>query len=615
VNCMRIYEFNPDDAYRFANEHRIKARKNGNELRFKFCPYCRSQKDKGTFAINLATGAFNCKRASCGAKGNMLTLAKDFGFSLGRDVDAYIHQDKPFKNMRKYPRPKTKPRAVEYMETRGISKEITEKYALTTQRDHDNVLVFPFFDEEGFMQFAKYRNMEFVKGETKGSKEWCEANCKPILFGMDKCDPETSDTLVMTEGQIDSLSCAEAGIPNAVSVPTGANGFTWIPYCWDFLSKFKTLIVFGDFEKGRITLLTEMQARFRGTVKHVREEDYKDCKDANEILRKYGKQAVRDAVEKAIPVRDARFKDLADIMQRDLSKIPKISSGFSTFDSKTGGFYFGQLIVLTGERGKGKSTLASQFIIEAIDQGRTCMAYSGEIPDWCFQNWFDRQCAGRRHMNARRQPNGFTDWLVDAESVLKIHEWYRGKCYLYDDSVLNGEAEHEALPDAVRKAITQYGCSVILLDNLMTAMKDDTASDFYRQQSVFVRELADIARHYEVLIFLVAHPRKTNAADFRNDDVSGSGNITNLAHMVLNYGDTRDENDPGDRVLKVTKNRMTGTLIQNGFPLWFQESSKRISEVEGEFDWKYSWEMDSTDNGFSDLENLDIPFGEDEDDG
>ena len=88
---------------------------------------------------------------------------------------------------------------------------------------------------------------------------------------MDKCNPEANDTLVMTEGQIDSLSCAEAGIPNAVSVPTGAQGFTWVPYCWDFLGKFKTLIVFGDHEKGHITLIAEMQTIFHGKVKHVRE--------------------------------------------------------------------------------------------------------------------------------------------------------------------------------------------------------------------------------------------------------------------------------------------------------------------------------------------------------
>ena len=65
---------------------------------------------------------------------------------------------------------------------------------------------------------------------------------------MNHCNPD-NPTLVLTEGQIDSLSVAEAGIENAVSVPTGAKGFTWIPYCWDFLSQFKTLVVFGDCEE------------------------------------------------------------------------------------------------------------------------------------------------------------------------------------------------------------------------------------------------------------------------------------------------------------------------------------------------------------------------------
>jgi len=613
---MEIYRFDPEDARRFAREQGIKAGQRGNELHFQKCPYCgRNTTDKNTFAINLTTGAFNCKRSSCGAKGNMLTLAKDFNFSLGRDVDAYLSGGKRFKNMRKYPRPKTKPKAVEYMESRGISKAVTESYALTTQRDHDNILVFPFFDDDGNMQFAKYRNTEFVKGETKGNKEWCEANCKPILFGMDKCDPEVNDgTLVMTEGQIDSLSCIEAGIKNAVSVPTGANGFTWVPYCWDFLGKFKTLIIFGDHEKGHITLLAEMQNRFHGMVKHVREEDYLDCKDANEILRKYGKQAVADAVARAVPVEDERFKKLSEIQRKDLTEVPIMSTGLPALDAVIGGFYFGQLIVLTGERGKGKSTLGSQFVVSAVDQGHTTMCYSGEMPDWLFQDWFDRQCAGQMHINNRRRADGYVDYLINAESAAKIHAWYDDKVYLYDDTVLAGREEQEALPDVVRKAVTQYGCRVILLDNLMTAMKDDTARDFYRQQSEFVRELADIARQYEVIIFLVAHPRKTNAADFRNDDVSGSGNITNLAHMVLNYTDPRDKDDPGDRILQVAKNRLTGRTLQKGIPLWFQESSKRITDKEHVFNWRYGWESPKeTDSGFSDInmdidDDLEIPF-------
>ena len=147
------------------------------------------------------------------------------------------------------------------------------------------------------------------------------------------------------------------------------------------------------------------------------------------------------------------------------------------------------------------------------------------------------------------------------------------------------------------------------MDNLMTAMQDDMARDFYRQQSEFVRELATIARQYEVIIFLVAHPRKSNGYTFKNDDVSGSGNITNLAHMVLNYTDPLEDDDPGDRILQVTKNRLTGRTNIKGIPLWFQESSKRISETENDFSWSFGWEsIESETDGFTDADSDDIPF-------
>lgn len=268
-----IYEFDPDDVFRFAREQGIPVFTRGDEAHFKVCPYCHGNagKDKKTFGVNLKTGQYQCMRASCGAKGNMLTLARDFNFSLGRDVDEYYSRKDRYKSLRHYPRPTTKPKAVEYMESRGISKEITESYAITVRRDNANILVFPFYDESKAMTFIKYRKTDYDPSRDS-NKEWCEANCKPILFGMDHCDPEKSDTLVMTEGQIDSLSCAEAGVLNAVSVPTGKLGFTWIPHCWDFLCKFKTLIVFGDHERDEITLLDEMKIRFPGTVKHVRPE-------------------------------------------------------------------------------------------------------------------------------------------------------------------------------------------------------------------------------------------------------------------------------------------------------------------------------------------------------
>lgn len=613
-----IYEFSPDDARRFAREQGIRTRERGDELHLQTCPYCHgnSGKDKNTFAINLKTGQFQCFRSSCSVKGNMLTLARDFGFSLGRDVDEYYCRKERYKNMRKYPRPVSKAPAVAYMETRGISKETTEKYAITVQRDHDNILVFPFFDENGDMTFAKYRKTDFDPAKDK-SKEWCEANCKPILFGMDHCDPEKSDTLVMTEGQIDSLSCAEAGVPNAISVPTGKNGFTWVPHCWDFMARFQTLIVFGDCEHGEITLLAEMQKRFHGAVKHVRPEDYKDCKDANELLQKYGAQAVRDAVAHAVPVKNRRTKRMADVKRVNLADLPRIRSGLPVLDKKIGGIYFGQLVILTGERGKGKSTLGSQFIASAIEQGVPTWIYSGEMPDWCVREWLDRQLAGAESVRHVRQPEGDVVYRVATQAGDAIERWYYDLSYIYDNTYLDSD-DDETLLETVENVIQQYGCKVLLLDNLMTAMGDDMSLDQYRQQTRFVAALAQLATKHQVIIFLVAHPRKAGLQEFRNDDISGSGHIADLASVIIRYDEPRKEEDPGDRLLQVTKNRLTGRVDYKGTPLWYEESSKRISDTQGKFDWHYGWESMNAPDGFVEVyddDDMEIPFGDDEEGG
>lgn len=602
---MSIYNFSPEDAKRFGQEQHIKYQTRGNELQFKYCPYCKNKTDdKNTFAINLDTGQFKCLRASCGAKGNMLTLAKDFDFSLGRDVDEYYQRKRQFKSIRHYPRPTSRPAAIEYLEGRGISQAVTEKYNITTHKDDDGILVFPFYDEKNEMQFIKFRNVAPKEGQ---SKEWCKRDCKPILFGMNHCDPK-NDTLIMTEGQIDSLSVVEAGFDNAVSVPTGAKGFTWVPYCWDFLHQFQKLIIFGDHENGHITLLEEMSMRFHGAVYHVREEDYLDCKDANDILRKHGKDQIKDAIKNAVPVNVDKIKPMADVARKDMSQMKAIKSGLPTLDRFTGGFYFGTLTIVTGERGKGKSTLTSQFATYAVHQNIPTILYSGELMDWMLQDWFERQAAGQEHINTLRNENGFTTYSVNSDSLEKIKNWYDGLAYVYDNALSQEVSDnYESLTETLEKAIRTYGCRFVVVDNLMTALEDDMKSDLYRQQSVFVGKLAKMAKKYDAIIILVAHPRKAGFQQFKNDDVSGSGNITNLADAVLRYDKPEtDDSDPlpPPRALQVLKNRLTGRLGKP-IPLWFEESSKRISEKPDDFSWDLGWKEDED---FIPLDDDDNPF-------
>ena len=157
---MSYYEFKESDAWDFSRSSGIAAKQKGEELQFLSCPYCRGGRngDKGTFSINLRTGQFKCLRSSCSVSGNMVTLAKDFDwFSLGRDVDAYYKAGNrhKYRRFQKKTEPiKPKPAAVTYLESRGISSGTTEKYQITVQTKNENVLVFPFLDAAGVMQFV-----------------------------------------------------------------------------------------------------------------------------------------------------------------------------------------------------------------------------------------------------------------------------------------------------------------------------------------------------------------------------------------------------------------------------------------------------------------------------
>ena len=130
------------------------------ELFFRWCPYCKGGgHDKNTFSVNLTNGVFKCFRAGCGQQGHLVQLARDFGYPLAFDDG----RKKKYLALPQRPVKTTSP-AVAYLESRGISRAVTERYRITTQRGRDNILVFPFYDGDGVLQFVKYRKTDFKRG-------------------------------------------------------------------------------------------------------------------------------------------------------------------------------------------------------------------------------------------------------------------------------------------------------------------------------------------------------------------------------------------------------------------------------------------------------------------
>lgn len=593
-----IYQFDKADALRFADHVNIRAREKGDELIFSKCPYCgQGTKAKEKFAINLKTGQFNCFRASCGAHGNMITLSKDFDFQISEEVDRYFNRNNWNSRFRTFAakHKESTNKAIEYMQSRGISEKVCKEYEITSKDGQDNVIVFPFYNEKNELKFIKYRNTEYQKGISKGSKEWCESDCMPILFGINHCSE--GGQLIITEGQIDSLSVIQAGLTNAVSVPTGAQGSTWVPHCYDWIQKFDEIVIFGDCEKGKITLTEMIQSRFSNKkIRIVRIEDYQGYKDANEILQNLGGNAVVQAVNNAETVLSERVIDMASVEYKNFDEIPRIPTGFKELDRVLkGGFMFGTVVLLTGQRGNGKSTIGSQFVCEALKAGHNAFMYSGELPNFWVKDWINVQLFGKQR-------------LTNSE-IEQCENFYRGRLYLYNADIIETD-EMDDLLKVVEDTIIKKDIKFVLLDNLMTALESDYDETLYRKQSNFVGRLAKLSKALQVVIVLIAHPRKrVNSGKyvFENDDVSGSGDITNKVDTIMSYDKPKESDliSENHRILRVTKNRLWGWLTK--IDLFYSDDSRRTSENANDFRRDYLGDNNDSFQQMSDVPD-DLPF-------
>lgn len=576
--------YNKNLPFEFAHHVGIEAKQSGNRLVFKRCPYCKPT-DRETFSIDLDTGQFLCFRSKCGVRGNMFTLSKDFGFKISDEADAYLNRDYSNSRFKKIDIPEkleTKDRAVKYLTGRGISEDIVKKYEVTISEDEKTrgLLYFPFRDPNGVCWFVKYRNMDFIKGSGM-RKEFCSTASKPILFGMNHCEDFTR--LVITEGQCDSLACATAGVKNAVSVPMGANNSKWIPHCFEWVNKFDEIVVFGDCEKGGITLVGMITSHFRKKkVLVVRECDYQGQKDANDLLRAKGKQAVIDAVNNAEPIINSVMLDASKIEYVDVELIPKISTGFESLDKiLSGGFKYGSVVLLTGRSGEGKSTVASQLIVEALAQDLKCVIYSGELDPLTIKATVSGQLYGNKRM---------TNSQID-----ECNKFLVGKLYIYNTDAY--EAYSEELMSVIIDTVIKRDIKMVLLDNLMMLVTSTENDSYLRKQSEFVGKLTRYAKQLNCTFILVAHPRKSYGT-LNNNDISGSADIVNRVDTVMSYSRDSEREIPELRVIEVTKNRLTGKLGK--FDTWFSENSRRISENPKDFSKDYL--------NFKGVEEAEIPF-------
>lgn len=314
------------------------------------CPNCTpharkpANKNSKDLSVNVDAGVWKCH--NCNWTG---------GLSRDRQKKTYT---KPVPRLEKL-----QPAVIEWFEKeRGISNNTLLRLGVTEAREY-----MPQHEKEvSCICFNYYRGEDLVnikfRGRDKAFKMARDAEL--IFYNLNAL--EGSKEAVIVEGEIDCLTMHEAGVFNSVSVPNGASKGQKLEYldnCWQhFEGLEKIIIAVDDDEPGHA--LKEELARRLGKERCSYVVYPEGCKDANEVLLKHGKDAVKAMIETAVEwpldgfvTMDEMFDEICDWYLNGYPKgaaagipAPENAEGFD--DHLT--FMPGQLTMVTGAPGSGK---------------------------------------------------------------------------------------------------------------------------------------------------------------------------------------------------------------------------------------------------------------------
>ena len=408
--------------------------------------------------------------------------------------------------------------ALHFMSQRGISEQVFKKYGcyqvnryFTGSGREEPAVAFPVI-YKGNEASVKYRAVS--------GKLFAASGSPPVLFGLNQHDPENK-TVIISEGEVDALSWAEAGITNSFSVPTGASVSQQEKGGWLWLSREvfdasdKIILALDNDEPGQAA--AEEIARRIG--KHrVWRIDYPDgCKDANDVLREHGPERLRQIYQAAQPwpvtgLYDANHytQQVHDLIQR--GEDTGLSTGLQNVDEifRIG---TGQLIMVTGIPGSGKSEFIDHLLVNLAEQHgwRAALCSFENSPPEHIRKLVEKRA--RATADRADKVDEAIDWVAKHFFFIR-----------FDDG---SPATIEAILERARVAVLRYGIRSLVIDpyNYITRSRDDSETQFVSDLLTQVRSFAVAT---ECNVWFVAHPQKLmRSADGsypmpKGYDISGS---------------------------------------------------------------------------------------------
>lgn len=545
------------------------SRHQGNEKTF--CPQCsdsRKNKRDRCLSVNVTTGQYNCH--NCGWHGNVRN------FERKRDAKVY---DKPNPDYIKSISIKEK--TEQYFTKRGISKSTLEKFMIFNREEfmpqtgkNENCICFPYF-KEGQLVNIKFRdamkNFRMVSG------------AELIFYNLSSIGDKKK--VVITEGEIDCMSCYEAGVGKdtepfseyaVVSVPNGASKgnqrLDYLDNCAEWFAGLDEIIIATDGDEAGKVLRDELMRRLG--VERCKFVLYPDesrvnvdgqlqrpCKDFNEVLIYFGKETILDCITKAqvVPIDGVYyvediFGSMLDHFKKGIELAP--STRFRELDT-----YFrwkkGSVNVFTGYANHGKTFFLIQLML-------TKSIYDGwKWAVFCPENY---------------PANDFFDDIVEMYAGKSLQEMteneYIEACEFLNEHIfyVYPEDEHTILSihDKFRYLVLKKGVDGVLIDPFNQLDHNQKA---YQREDQYLSEILKDIKRFSLLnnitYNIITHPKNPQPSKDNRAlpvvemyDLNGGAMWGNKVDHIVSYHRPRwheDKNSPEVEIhIQKVKRKRTG---------------------------------------------------------
>jgi len=490
------------------------------------CPNCvklgKTNIKETCLSINLNSGLYNCHKCGWSGKVGKIEYKKEI-------------MQEPYKIPIRPNITKLNDESVKWFESRGINQEVLLKNKIANTKD-GNGIVFPYFRNDVLINY---------KTRLLAEKKFYQAKeAEPIMYNLDRIKGQKE--IIVCEGEMDSLSWEVAGHTNHTSVNQGAPNendanvdkkLECITNCYDVFENAEVIYLATDNDNNGQRLQQELIRRF-GSEK-CRLIDFKDCKDANEYLIKYGTFELNILLEDAKEIRVEGIFTLQD-----------------NFDSMMNGFTNGQqrgqttyidavdnawkwrkteVNVWSGYQNEGKSLFLNQLsVIKAFFDGDKFAVFSPEnMPMDDFYNDLIEMYIGKTTDPYYKESQMSKGDYLTGMSFIDKHFFT-----IYPDF----DFTLETILEKVKYLVRKQGVDHLIIDPYNTIehlMKPNEREDLYISR--FMATLKRFAIEQDISIHLVAHqitqrPNKDDGGRLPKpllNNIKGGGTFADKADNVL----------------------------------------------------------------------------------